>query len=675
MVDPIAITGIACRYPAGAISPEGLWHLVDDEVCVIASLPDERGWSAGQRERYPGGFVDSATEFDAGFFGMSDTEAVATDPQQRLLLECVWEALERAGIVPATLRGSRTGVYVGMMYSDYGRVSEGTNQIGNSPSMASRRIAYTFGFEGPAITVDTSCSSGVVAVHLACQALRADECDAALAGGVTVMSTPAIFEEFGHNGWLAQDGKCRPYSDDACGTGFCEGAGVLVLERLEDAVRAGRPVWAVIRGSAVNQDGATAGIDVPKGPSQQAVILKALRVASLGPEDVDLIEGNANGSLLADPIELNALLATYGRHRTSVAPVWLGSVKSNLGHAQAAGGMAGIIKMVGALRNRRMPKTLHVDRPNTKVDWSTGAVRLLTEARTWPDSGRPRRAAVSSFGISSTNAHLVLEEFHSAAQDPASADDDVFPVPVSARDIGALRATIVGLRTALAQHPEWTVANVGRALASTRSVHRLRRTFVAHSREELLDALDAATASPNDSVSVQPRKRSRGRTPAMVVLGTPPEAGRSAIVSGFAALRGSETDRRPDWLETLAEIWASCFGPKAPFHQGGTDDPGRTSPWLREVLADGRHTFVVLGRSVAPLVDLLGPSGADDVEVMRLTLDGASAWRSLLGGLVGIEAAGIDVAWARLYPDRPPRPLDLPTYPFQRRRYWPAVLG
>jgi acyl transferase domain-containing protein len=553
--EPIAIVSMACRFPRDINSPEDLWRAVAEGADLIGEFPTGRGWDAaatatlsGQPPR--GGFLRDASGFDAGFFGVGPREALAMDPQHRLLLETAWETFERAGLVPATLRGSRTGVFAGVIYQDYApRIDEvppeldGYFMTGNAASIASGRLAYTFGLAGPAITIDTACSSSLVAIHLAAESLRRAECDLALAGGVTVMATPRVFVEFGRQRGLAADGRCKAFGKGADGTGFGEGAGLLLLERLSDAVRNGHEVLALVRGSAVNQDGASNGLTAPNGTAQQNVITEALRNGGLTVDDVDAVEAHGTGTSLGDPIEAGALIATYG---TRDRPLHVGSIKSNIGHTQAAAGVAGVIKIVQALDHEKLPPTLHAEERNELIDWSAGSVEVLAESQAWPRGERPRRAGVSSFGISGTNAHVIIEE------GPAR------PAPVETRDepvVWVLSGRSPEAVTAQARQLEnvtGDIAAVARALVTHRTQFPYRAAAAGSNPDELRRALTA----------VKPAKAVRAPKVAFVFSG-----------------QGTQRERMGADLHARYPVYAEAFDEAC-----AALDKHRTGPSIRDVV-------------------------------------------------------------------------------------------
>ncbi|MEU5404180.1 beta-ketoacyl synthase N-terminal-like domain-containing protein [Streptomyces sp. NPDC005963] len=570
--EPLAIVAMGCRFPGGVDSPESLWRLLADERDAVSGFPVNRGWDVeglydpdpdrtGTTYVSEGGFLHDAGEFDAAFFGMGPREAVATDPQQRLLLETAWETFERAGIPPGGLRGSRTGVFAGVVSQAYVPAPddipdgyEGHLMTGNATSVASGRIAYHLGLEGPAVTIDTACSSSLVAMHLAARSLRSGECDLALAGGVTVMATPLLLLEFSRQRGLSPDARCKAFAAGADGTGFSEGAGLILLERLSDARRNGRRVLALLRGSAVNQDGASNGLTAPNGPTQERVIQQALAAARLAPQQVDVVEAHGTGTRLGDPIEAQALLAAYGQGRPVGEPLLLGSLKSNLGHTQAAAGVAGVIKMVEAIRRGVVPRTLHVDEPTPHVDWSAGAVELVAdEAVPWPDRGRARRAGVSSFGISGTNAHVIVEQAPpTEVETPATVDASVAVWPLSARTEPALRAQAERLvERVRGGGDEVPDAVIGASLARGRTHLRERAVVLPGPREERLAAL-AELAAGRSSPRVV-----RG------VAGEPPVTGYLFTGQGShrVGMGRGLSEHRPDFRADLAEICGAFDGP------------------------------------------------------------------------------------------------------------------
>ena len=604
--EPVAIVAMACRFPGGVTTPDGLWDLVTAATDAIGPFPQARGWdpalydpdpdAAGKSYTRHGGFLHDASQFDPAFFGITPREAPSIDPQQRLLLEIAWETLENAGIPPAAVRGSRTGTYTGIMYGDYAtRLThppadlEGYLGTGSAGSVASGRIAYTLGLEGPAVTIDTACSSSLVALHLAAQALRTGECDLALAGGATIMATPALFVEFSRQRGLAPDGRCKSFAATADGAGFSEGAGLVLLERLSDARRHGHPILALIAGSAINQDGTTSQLSAPNGPAQQRVIHAALATAGLTPADIDAVEAHGTGTTLGDPIEAQALLATYGTSRPH-GPLLLGSVKSNIGHTQAAAGIAGVIKMVQAITHHHLPPTLHATHPTPHIDWDPARIQLLTTGQPWnPPTGRPRRAAISSFGISGTNAHLILEQpptpttpagssngngtpastsaASTAEQDtPAPGIAGILLWPVSAKTQDGLRAAATRLHTWLTTHPDADLAHAAAALARARTHFPARAVITGTSRADLetgLTALAAGQAAANLVTGIA------AADPSIAVL----FPGQGAQYPGMAA-----------GLYQASPVYAAALDQACALVTGGLEPP------LRDVLLAGPGT-------------------------------------------------------------------------------------
>ncbi|MFF2655625.1 beta-ketoacyl synthase N-terminal-like domain-containing protein [Streptomyces sp. NPDC058045] len=652
--DQIAIVGMSCRLPGGVQSPEDLWRLVVEGRDVISGLPDDRGWEAVAKLREmginmpggswvnEGGFIDDVADFDPEFFGISDKEALAMDPQHRVLLEMTWEAVERAGIDPHTLRGSNTGVFVGTFFQPYwtgpNRVSsdvEAYISTGVMPAFASARVGFQFGFEGPSITSDSGCSSSGVALHLACQALSRGECSAAVVGGVTVMSTPMGGVDFGG---MAADGRCKSFSQDADGTGWGEGAAVLMLEPLSEARRQGHRVLATIRGTAMNHNGRESnGPYAPSGPSQQKVIRRALASAGLTPDQVDFVEAHGTGTPIGDSIEAQALLATYGQGRPEGQPLWLGTVKSNIGHPQAASGVVGVVKTVMSLQHGVLPKSLHGDVPSTQVDWASGAVSLVPENMRWPETGRPRRAGVTSLGASGTKMHVILEHYEPEAEpveEEGPGDDEALPVLVSSRTEEGLRDQARRLREFLTADSEARARDVAWSLATTRSTFRHRAAVLATGRDELVSALAALERGEAPAGTL--RGEAVGETRTALVLSGEPLAGPAHQGAGAAR---ELYDRFPAFADALDE---ACS-----YLDAHLDAPAQVSalaPVLPEAAVDRAAAvfavevgFAQLLRSLGLRPDMVVGHGLGEISAACLT-----------GALTMDEAAGLLVAAVRL---------------------------
>ncbi len=655
--EPIAIVGMACRFPGGVSGPEELWALVDGERDAISSFPTDRGWQIddlrdpGRRSpSYPqlGGFVQDAFDFDAGFFGMGPREATATEPQQRMLLEVAWEAIEHAGVDPVRLRGTPTGVYAGATAHGYAsrldRVpADMLGHLGNGSagSLASGRVAYTLGLQGAAVSLDTGCSSALVATHLACHALRQGESELALAGGVALFYTPGtIAVTASAPGMMAADGRCKPYSAAADGMVYGEGAGMLLLQRLSGARRDGRRIHGLIRGSAVNQDGASTGLSAPNGPSQQRVIRAALAGAQLTPADIDAVEGHGTGTAMGDLIEAQAVLATYGQERPADRPVRLGTIKPHIGHTQAAAGVAGIIKMVMALRNGTLPATLNIDRPSPQVSWSSGAVKLLTERTEWPRGERPRRCGISAFSVSGTNAHVVLEEAPEQAEpDRAAADapDTVLPWVLSARSAEALRAQARALSARQAADPGASAADVGWSLAVSRSAFEHRAVVLGADRAQLLEGLDAlAVARPH---------------PGIVTSEGPVSAGLGATAFVFNGDMPGQSDAAaelhgvfPEFAAAFDEVAAGFAGhldrPLLPAPSGGASQDGdELETRARSFAVRIASVRLLAAAGIRPQVVVSHPAGAVAAAVTAGVLELPEACRLIVAGARGQGAA------------------------------------
>ncbi|GAA2404750.1 hypothetical protein GCM10010191_10600 [Actinomadura vinacea] len=653
LTEPIAIVGMACRFPGGVSSPEDLWRLVAADGDAITGFPVDRGWPDAELATRGGGYLHDAADFDAELFGMSPQEAVATDPQQRLLLETSWEAFERAGIDPTSVRGSRTGIFAGLIFHDYSYRFRtppegvlGYTYFGSAGSIAVGRVAYHYGLEGPAMSLDAACASSLVSLHLACQALRRDDCTLALAGGVAVMSTPELLEESTRQqAELAPDGRCRSFAAGADGMGLSEGVAMLLVERLSDARRNGHPVFGVVRGSAINQAGAGNGFTAPNGPSQERLIRRALADARLAPSEVDAVEGHGTGTALGDPIEAQALLATYGRDRPADRPLWLGSLKSNLGHTQAAGGSGGVIKMVQAMRHGLLPRTLHVDEPSPKVEWADGAVELLTEPVPWPETDRPRRAGVSAFGVNGTAAHVLLEQ--PPEPEPRSGSDGVtVPWLLSANGPEALRAQAEKLLAFVDGNPDVPLADVAFSLATGRAALAHRAAIVAADRKGFLAGLDALAKDRQASEVSRGVAGKPGRA-AFAFSGTPRdgEAGRE-LYRTFPAY-AEAFDEAPVWFAAEVGLYAllSSWGVLTALpHDKACELAAEGTRWPSEPDAS-----VVIDAGTV------------------LQQDPA---HGLAAPLAELYVHGVRVEWREIFTPLNVRHADLPTYAFQRRRFW-----
>lgn len=662
--EPIAIVAMGCRFPGGITGPVDLWRMVVEGRDVISGFPDDRGWRFADLDDpdptrtelvQRGGFLDAAGDFDARFFGISPREALAMDPQQRQLLEVTWETLERAGLDPTTLRGSRTGVFIGMIGNSYGILDgsyraltvaqhaevSGFLMTGVASAAASGRISYVFGLGGPAVTVDTACSSSLVALHQAVASLRSGESELALAGGATVMTTPDMFVSSSERG-MAPDGRCKSYAAGADGTVWAEGVGMLLLERLSDAQRNGHPILATVRGSALNSDGESNGLTAPNGSAQRGVIRDALANAGLSAPEVDVVEGHGTGTILGDPIELHALLDTYGRNRER--PALLGSIKSNMGHSLAAAGMAGLIKLVQALRNGVVPPTLHVDAPTTHVDWSAGQVRLATSAQPWPETGRPRRAAVSSFGITGTNAHVILEQAPAQDDSPPLAPATRAAPPchvwmLSARSARALPAQAARLTAFLAEHDDPDPCDIGYALLVSRARMPFRALVIGRKYGDLVEATQALAAGRHSEAVVRGQSSPTAKTVLLFPDTHPTPAAGRGLYRDFEVFRDA-FNRVAQGSSDPGALWGLVQG----------DSAAMDRMWNIPNLADSYRHAVQLGLyrlmvSFGLRVDYLIDRGAGEaVTAHAAEITDLRAPPALYDADAGVEAALKSVA-------------------------------
>ncbi|MFI1184504.1 type I polyketide synthase [Streptomyces sp. NPDC020799] len=716
--DPIAIIGMDCRFPGDVHSPEQLWEFLASGGDAVADFPDNRGWDySALYDPEPGrpahsfvrqgAFLNEVAGFDAEFFGVEPREALMMDPQHRLLLETSWTAFERAGINAQELHGSDTGVFIGIgyLYYNYGTYFydkaeqfEGYRYLGNATNLASGRISRTFGFEGPALTLDTGCSSSLVALHEACHALRTNECTIALVGGATLMPHPGAFVEFSRYpcpALIAPDGRSKAFSAHADGIGFSEGVTVLLLERLSTARRRRHPVLALVRGSAVNQDGAKEGFEAPRGPSQRRVIQSALAAAGLKSDEVDAVEAHGTGTPFGDAIEGEAIAAIYGQGRSRSRPLWLGSVKSNIGHTQAAACAAGVIKMVLAMQHGMLPRTLHVAEPSPHINWQDSGVQLLTQAQPWPDTGRPRRAGVCSYGVSGTNGHVVLEQ----APPPADTaprptardrlDEQPLPWVLSARSARALHDQAQQLLTQITADPALEVADVAYSLAICRASFAHRAVVMGHNRDDFLKGLASLTRGQDEDALMR-GTAAEGKLafllPDLTTSGEPPAVhGTEEAVAPFRQLErwgvrpnlllGEATEA---WASSPAQVlrkttngWVSAQEFTATQGSASTSNPGQHGRPLRE---HGVSTVVSIDSQGLATVQALdsGPFDSQSGNQPRPTRGAArSATHALLRALAALHVRGFSPNWRAFFADMDAEPVSLPTYPFQRQRYWP----